>query len=84
MPTDPLLTNGERRILTAIMRNGAVQDSDLGQIAEAVGLVAPDARHTLRNLQARQPPLAQSKVDAKLGERVWMVTADGADALEQT
>jgi predicted HAD superfamily phosphohydrolase len=82
MPTDPPLADDERRMLTAIMRNGAVQDGDLRQIAEAVGLVAPEARRTLRNLEARQPPLVQSEVDAKMGERVWTATADGADALE--
>jgi hypothetical protein len=52
------------------------------QIAEAVGVVAPEARRTLRNLEARQPPLVQSEVDAKMGDRVWTATADGADALQ--
>ena len=43
----------------------------------------PDAQRTLRNLQARQPPVVQSEVDAKLGERLWTATADAADAIER-
>lgn len=79
----PELTAHERQVLGALMVHGdGPADRTLERVVTRTGLPASDVSAALRNLEAMDPPLVHSDVDATLGERFWIALETVGDVLD--
>ena len=74
------VTDDQWAVLRAL-KTGAPPHSQRA-LAYATGLEESTLQHALEALASTEPPLAESGVDVRLGERLWAATRAGTDALD--